>query len=108
MNLCAAATGLHIRIHALPPLPEFVRGDCNSDRDVDVSDCIYMLNELFTGGPPTTCVSACDSNDDGRYDLADPIYLLNYRFRGGPEPPAPFPDCGIVDGGDCASSPCMQ
>ncbi|MBI4606788.1 MAG: hypothetical protein HY721_32895 [Planctomycetes bacterium] len=77
----------------------FVRGDCNHDRGLDISDAIYTLTYLFLGSEDPAsrdpaCKDACDSNDDGDIDIADPVWSLNYLFRGSPPPPQPYPDPG--------------
>ena len=72
----------------------FRRGDCNGDGDEDLSDAVFHLGFLFTGGDPSDCPEACDVNDDSFEDISDPIYLLAYVFTGGPSPAPPFLDCG--------------
>lgn len=74
---------------------EFIRGDANNDRKVNIADPIFILNYLFKSGEKPVCEDAADVNDDGKIDIADPIYLLNYLFKGGPEPKPPFPDAGV-------------
>lgn len=90
-------------------IAEFVRGDVNQDRAVNISDPIFMLDVLFGPTFPTpACADAADANDDGSLNLADPITVLFWLFSGGPPPPAPFPSCGIdstADGFDCGSVP---
>lgn len=87
-----------------------MRGDCNTDLNVDISDVIFKLSWLFQGGPTPTCLDACDANDDEVNNIADCIYVLNYLFLGGPPPPFPFPGCGcdpLPPGAlDCVSHPC--
>ncbi len=36
-------------------LPEFIRGDCNSDGMIDVGDVVYLINYLYRGGDPPSC-----------------------------------------------------
>ena len=79
----------------------FLRGNCNGNSGVDISDGIWMLQELHLGGPSGTCAEACDANGDSSYDTADAIYVIYYRLLDGPAPTAPFPDCGAVVGSDC-------
>lgn len=74
--------------------PVFIRGDSNNDKKVDLSDAVWTLNYLFTGGQAPRCLEAADANDAGSVDLSDPIYELNFLFQGGPAPPAPFPTAG--------------
>ncbi len=73
----------------------FLRGECNDDARVNISDSIFALEFLFDErAEEPDCVAACDANDDGEWNISDAVYLLQHLFAGGPEPPPPFPDCG--------------
>ncbi|OUU22878.1 MAG: hypothetical protein CBC13_06870 [Planctomycetia bacterium TMED53] len=74
----------------------FLRSDANADSRNDVADAIWMLSDLFLGGPTYNCLGANDANADGFYDTADPIHVINYQFLDGSAPSAPFPDCGVA------------
>jgi hypothetical protein len=73
----------------------FVRGDCNGDGKLDLSDAVALLVCLFLNGPCPSCDDAADVNDDGDKDISDAIYKLQYLFLGGSAPPLPFPACGV-------------
>ena len=62
---------------ALPTPRQFMRGDSNDDKTVNLADAIASLQMLF-GSLPMTCHDAVDANDDGATDLSDPIYVLTY------------------------------
>jgi len=84
----------------------FLRGEINGDTSVNIADAMFLLAQLFIGGPVSTCADASDVNDDGSVNLADPIRLLAYLFSGGEAPDAPFPACGVDPTADmlgCAS-----
>jgi hypothetical protein len=72
----------------------FKRGDCRSDRQIDITDAIAILNYLFLGGSEPPCLGACDSNDDELLNISDPIYTLGYLFLGTAPPPPPLEACG--------------
>lgn len=76
--------------------PLFVRGDCNDDGVVDVSDAVYALVALFVPGPQQpSCLDACDVQNTGDFDIPGPIITLSYLFTPGSIPPQPpFPGCG--------------
>lgn len=76
------------------PATAFVRGDCNIDGGMDISDAVFGLGVLFTGAGPARCEDACDANDDGGLDISDMVFMLDNLFVFGPPPPSPFPDCG--------------
>jgi hypothetical protein len=85
---------------------DFHRADSNDDGIVNISDIIWLLAELFNGGPVTDCAKADDSNDDGTVDAADAVFTATYIFLGGAAPAAPFGTCGSDPGqtpADCVS-----
>ena len=89
---------LHEGLRQQPPAARFIRGDCNTDAVIDLTDAVYLLNYNFTGGPPPTCIAACDADGDGEISgqVTDALYLLSFSFLGGAPPPAPFPVCGAA------------
>ena len=88
----------------------FVRGNANNDFRVDISDAVFTLNFLFTGGDTPSCLDSADSNNSSRIDISDGIFSLNFLFIGGPTIPAPYPTCGLdagpVDTLDCEEGNC--
>ena len=88
----------------------FARGDSNGDGELDISDAVYVLRFLFSGGIAPSCEKTADSNDSGEADVSDVVYYLANRFQGGPPPPDPFRECGLdptPDELDCeAYAPC--
>lgn len=72
--------------------PQYICGDINNDTiGPDLSDLIYLVNYLFTGGPPPPVLAASNVNglDGDDPDLSDVIYLVSYLFGGGPAPNCP-------------------
>ena len=87
----------------------FVRGDCNSDSTVDISDGMILLAYLFQGANAPGCEAACDFNADGTLDLTTAIYLFDAIFQGTKAIPAPYPECGEGEMTlDCATSSCAD
>ncbi len=79
-----------------PPRARFVRGDCNDDGSVDISDAVFSLGDLFLGEGDPGCDDACDTNDDGSVDISDAIATLGVLFLGqGLIPPPGMKECGI-------------
>jgi len=90
----------------VPPTVDHIRADSNDDGIVNIADGVWILNDLFQGGPTTDCFGANDANSDGSYDAADAVFIFNYQFLEGGAPAAPFPACGgdaDPDPADCAS-----
>lgn len=74
----------------------FIRGDANNDAEVDLSDAISILGDLFLGNPATApCQDALDADDNGEVELTDAVYLLEGLFTGGDNPPPPYPLPGV-------------
>ena len=91
------------------PARDFIRGDCNGDGALNITDAIYLLNGYIaqpTVGPPSSCPAACDTNDDASVNISDVPFFLSYLFAAGPAPAAPFPNCGSVAGAMCAVPTC--
>jgi hypothetical protein len=78
----------------IPEPTLFLRGDCNDDGTVNISDATCTLEWLFAGAGAPGCVAALNTNGDAKVDIADPVALLNFLFGGGPVITDPFPDCG--------------
>jgi hypothetical protein len=99
------AIGDELPDECVPPVVELRRGDANSSSDVDISDAVTVLLQLFSGAP-VGCADASDTNDDGDADISDAIFLLDSLFRSGQRLPEPSPLCGqdpTLDGLDCAA-----
>ena len=78
------------------PLPRlFIRGDVDSNRVVDITDAISLLNFQFLGGTRPRCLDAGDVLDRGTLDITSAITLLNFLFLGGAPPGVPFPSLGL-------------
>ena len=81
-------------VYGIPPSVEFVRGDADSDGELNITDAVYTLSFLFLGGAFPTCEDAADVDDLGTVELTDAVYLLDHLFLGGAPPPAPYPEAG--------------
>jgi hypothetical protein len=77
-----------------PEITEFIRGDANGDKSIDLTDARVTLSFLFLGEHAPHCLDASDFNDDGILNISDPIATLLFKFLGGPPPPTPWPDAG--------------
>lgn len=86
--------------------PKFIRGDSKSDCDVGITDAIFTLNFLFSGGGPPPCPDSADADDNGRMELTDAIFTLGYLFRGTRPPPPPGPNSAGEDPTPDSMGPC--
>ena len=71
---------------------DFIRGDTNSDGEVNIADAINLLFWLFKGQGTIACRDSADANDDGKIDITDTKYILDFLFREGALPKAPYPE----------------
>ncbi len=70
-------------------------GDANGDDTYSISDAIYVISYVFSGGPSPMphAIGSGDLDCTGAVDISDAVYIINYIFAGGP-PPAPSCECG--------------
>ncbi|MGB2805508.1 MAG: hypothetical protein WBD64_11510 [Candidatus Zixiibacteriota bacterium] len=61
-------------------------GDCNAEGEINLADVIYLLSDLFKGGPPPDPVCRGDANCSGYRDVGDVVVLINYLFKYGQAP----------------------
>ena len=61
-------------------------GDANDDGVVNISDVVFLINDVFRDGPVPPCSSQGDANGNGMLNLDDAVHVINYVFKGGPAP----------------------
>jgi len=61
-------------------------GDADQSGEVDVSDVVFIIRFVFSGGAPPALPNAADANGDGAVDVSDAVYLISYIFADGPAP----------------------
>jgi hypothetical protein len=64
----------------------YVCGDASGDGTVDISDAVYLISYIFSGGSAPAPLLAGDANCDLTVDISDAVYLISYIFSGGPAP----------------------
>ncbi len=91
------------------PANVFVRGNCDSEGGVTLTDAVVLLSFLFRRGVEPRCLAACDSESTGRLTVSSAVRLLQHVFAGGVPPAAPYPGCGAGNPADldlgCAHMP---
>jgi hypothetical protein len=69
------------------PVLEYWPGDVTFDGRVDIGDIVFLLNYIYTNGPPPPHPISADMNEpDGVIDIEDIVYLITYLFQEGPNP----------------------
>jgi hypothetical protein len=61
-------------------------GDCNGDGAINLADVVFLIADLFKGGPPPDPVCKADANCSGYRDVGDVVVLINYLFKYGQAP----------------------
>jgi hypothetical protein len=61
-------------------------GDANGDATVDISDAVWLIAYIFSGGSAPSPLLAGDANCDITVDISDAVYLIAYIFSGGAAP----------------------
>jgi aminopeptidase N len=64
-------------------------GDANADRSVDISDVVYLIAHIFSGGQAPSPLIRGDADCSGYIDISDVVFLLSHIFSGGERPHCP-------------------
>jgi hypothetical protein len=75
-----------------------IRGNLDYDLgdQIDISDLVFLVDYMFTGGPAPLCWAEANVDGSGPanppddssadIDISDLVYLVDYMFTGGPLP----------------------
>jgi aminopeptidase N len=66
--------------------PPYTCGDADGSHGIDISDVVYLVAYIFSGGAPPDPLIAGDSNCSSDVDISDVVYLISYIFSGGLAP----------------------
>ena len=66
--------------------PPYVCGDANSTGSVNISDAVFLIAYIFSGGPAPNPLISGDADCSGNVNISDAVYLINHIFGGGPAP----------------------
>lgn len=61
-------------------------GDVDANGLVNISDVVYLIAYVFSGGPAPNPTSSGDVDCTGIVNVSDVVYLIAYIFSGGPAP----------------------
>jgi hypothetical protein len=73
-------------INKVASIPTFMCGDANYDSEINVSDAVYIINYVFTGGAVPYPYKSGDANCDDTVNISDAVWIINYIFVGGNDP----------------------
>ncbi|MGB5106544.1 MAG: hypothetical protein WBP29_03505, partial [Candidatus Zixiibacteriota bacterium] len=66
--------------------PTYTCGDADANELINISDAVYLIAYVFTGGPAPIPVEAGDVDCNAVVTISDAVYLIAYVFSGGPAP----------------------
>ncbi|MBK7091412.1 MAG: S8 family serine peptidase [bacterium] len=66
--------------------PPYVCGDADNSGGVTISDAVYLINYIFSGGPAPNPAEAADVDCSGGVSISDAVYLISFIFSGGAAP----------------------
>jgi glucose/arabinose dehydrogenase len=82
----ALGTSLDANLNSTPDECENQCGDANGDSAVNISDAVYLIGYIFSGGPAPSPLAVGDVNCDSTVNISDAVYLIAYIFAAGSVP----------------------
>lgn len=70
---------------------DFICGDPDGNSIRSISDVVYLIAYIFSGGPAPNPIGSGDADCNGLITISDAVYLIGYIFAGGPAPCANCP-----------------
>ena len=64
----------------------YLCGDADDNEIVTISDAVYLINYIFSGGPAPLPTKSGDVDCNAIVTISDAVYLINFIFSGGPAP----------------------
>ncbi len=64
----------------------FLCGDADGNDVITVSDVVFLIDYVFSGGPAPNPLESADVDCSGIVSISDAVYLINFIFSGGPVP----------------------
>lgn len=68
-----------------------VKGDANFTGSINISDAVFLIEHIFTGGPPPIVAGSGDMDCSGQLTISDVVAIINFIFGGG------VGSCGCAD-----------
>lgn len=64
-------------------------GDADGNTLFTISDAVYLINYIFSGGPAPNPICLGDADGNTLVTISDAVFLITYIFAGGPTPHCP-------------------
>lgn len=72
-------------------IQSFSCGDADVNGIISISDAVFLINYIFSGGLAPNPIQAGDADCNSIVTISDAVYLINYIFGGGAAPCAACP-----------------
>jgi hypothetical protein len=66
--------------------PDYLPGDVNGSGNVNISDAVFLIAYIFSGGSPPVPLARGDVNCSGGVNISDAVFLISFIFSGGDAP----------------------
>jgi|WetSurMetagenome_2_1015567.scaffolds.fasta_scaffold426795_1 hypothetical protein len=87
------SSGVHKMIHGFQQnfstVVPCLCGDADGSGSFDISDVVYLIGFIFSGGSTPNPICLGDADGSGSIDISDAVYLISYIFSSGPAPHCP-------------------
>jgi hypothetical protein len=67
-------------------MPDYSPGDVDGSGSIDISDVVFLISYIFSGGLPPIPLARGDVNCSSGVDISDAVFLISYIFSGGSAP----------------------
>ncbi len=66
--------------------PGVICGDADGNSIITISDAVFLIAYIFSGGPAPDPLSAGDADCNSIITISDAVYMITFIFGGGPAP----------------------
>ena len=67
----------------------YLCGDIDSDNIINILDVVYLINNIYKGGPDPRFAASADVDNSGELNILDVVHLINFLYKTGPSPDCP-------------------
>ena len=81
--------GQSVELSARPDIFYYLCGDADGTGDISISDAVFVVRYIFTGGDEPKPILAAESNGSGDVEIGDATYIVRFIFTDGDPPVCP-------------------
>ncbi len=75
-----------LQVDKLYDLNIYKCGDADGSGQVSIADAVFIISNIFGGGPAAVPAEAADADCSGSVSIGDAVFVITYIFGGGPAP----------------------